>query len=514
MSKAYATAWSREITASRVMWAVAAAMLLLHLLSATNYGYFRDELYFLACSRHLAAGYVDMAPLIAWVTALVRVTLGQSLFAIHLLPSIAAAALVILAGKLTQQLGGSAKAVALSCLAILCSIIYLALYSLNSMNAFEPLLWTGCLYCVVLAIQRDQPRWWLLFGALAGLSLENKHSTLFFGAAVFLALLLTRERRFLASRWIWLGAALAALLFLPNVIWQIQHNFPTLEDLRNVSRMHKNVVLPPGQFLAQQVLIMNPANAVIWLAGLWWFFFSPTGKRYRIMGWTYVIFLGEMMALHGKNYYVAPIYPILFAGGAVAIEAWTSFRRRWMVPALGTLMVIIAALVGPTVMPILPPATLVSYMQRTHITPPKAEVAHNGLLPQVLGDRFGWPEIVDIVARGYFSLPPEERANTIIVASNYGEAGAIDLLGVQPGLPHAWSAHQNYFYWGPPPTQPANVIVLQDNRETLERECGSVEDLGTPSNPYEMAEEHTPIYLCRGLKLNLQEHWPTIKHWN
>ena len=157
MSKAYATAWSREITASRVMWAVAAAMLLLHLLSATNYGYFRDELYFLACSRHLAAGYVDMAPLIAWVTALVRVTLGQSLFAIHLLPSIAAAALVILIGKLTQQLGGSAKAVALSCLAILCSIIYLALYSLNSMNAFEPLLWTGCLYCVVLAIQHDQP---------------------------------------------------------------------------------------------------------------------------------------------------------------------------------------------------------------------------------------------------------------------------------------------------------------------------------------------------------------------
>ena len=170
------------------MWAIAVATLLLHLFTATNYGYFRDELYFLACSRHLAAGYVDMAPLIAWVTALVRVTLGQSLFAIHLLPSIAAAALVILTGKLTQQLGGGVRAVALSCLAILCAIIYLALYSLNSMNAFEPLLWTACLYCVVLAIQRDQPRWWLLFGAFAGLSLENKHSTLFFGAAVFAAL--------------------------------------------------------------------------------------------------------------------------------------------------------------------------------------------------------------------------------------------------------------------------------------------------------------------------------------
>src|SRR5256885_14177790 len=147
------------------------------------------------------------------------------------------------------QLGGSVKAVALSCLAILCSIIYLALYSLNSMNAFEPLFWTGCLYCVVLAMQRNDPRWWLLFGALAGLSLENKHSTLFFGAAVFLALLLTPARRFLASRWIWLGAGLAVLLFLPNAIWQVQHNFPTLEDLRNVSRMHKNVALSPGQFL-------------------------------------------------------------------------------------------------------------------------------------------------------------------------------------------------------------------------------------------------------------------------
>src|SRR5438067_11301529 len=173
-----------SVTSSRIMWAAAAVVLLLHLLTATNYGYFRDELYFLACSRHLAAGYVYIAPLIAWVAALVRVTLGQSLFAIHTVPALAAAALVILTGKLTQQLGGNAKAVALSCLAILCSIIYLALYSLNSMNAFEPLFWTGCLYCVVLAMQRNDPRWWLLFGALAGLSLENKHSTLFFGAAV------------------------------------------------------------------------------------------------------------------------------------------------------------------------------------------------------------------------------------------------------------------------------------------------------------------------------------------
>ncbi|HSA92831.1 MAG TPA: glycosyltransferase family 39 protein [Terriglobales bacterium] len=492
----------------------AAAKLLLHLGTASNYGYFRDELYFIAASDHLDWGYVDMAPMIAWVTRLMRLLLGDSLFAIHVLPALAGAGKIVLTGLIVRELGGRRFAIALACLAVMLAPVHVVVDSLLSMNTLEQLLWTACAYCVVLAIRREQPKYWLWFGALAGLGLETKHSMLFFGFAVFAGLLLTRERRVFRGKHIWIAGAIALLLFLPNVVWQVQHGYPTLEGLRNVQRQHKNVVFSPPQFLVEQVMLMLPTSAPLWVAGLWFYFFDKGGRRYRVLGWTYIVLLIQMMVLHGKPYYLAPIYPMLLAGGAVWVEELADGRRwRWLKPVSVALILPLGVVSLPAFLPLLPPEQAATYMDRMRLRPSKTEVGHLGALPQYFGDRFGWPEMVEAVARAYNALPPEERAQTGIFANNYGEAGAIDLLGRKYGLPKATSPHQNYFYWGPG-EQKRNYIVLQDEEEDLRKVCDSVEVVAVLDHPYAMEEERRPVHLCRGVRLNLKERWPSMKHWN
>src|SRR6266568_4381558 len=229
-----------------IIWFSAAA-LLIHLLTNRGYGYFRDELYYIACGQHLAFGYVDLPPLSALLVRLSRVLFGDSLFAIRLFPAVAGALNVALTGMIARELGGRAWAVALSCTASLCAVVFLAVGNFFSMNAFEPLFWMGAIYLLVRIINGGSPRLWLWFGVLVGLGLENKHSMAFFAAGICAALLLTPERRHLAQKWIWLGGLIAVALALPNVIWQIRHHWPTWELLRNIAQSNKNVVLTPAQ---------------------------------------------------------------------------------------------------------------------------------------------------------------------------------------------------------------------------------------------------------------------------
>jgi hypothetical protein len=367
---------------------------------------------------------------------------------------------------------------------------------------------------VVLAIGRGEPKYWLWFGALAGLGLETKHSFLFFGFGLFAGLLLTGERRAFREKHIWIAGALALALFLPNLIWQVQHDFPTLEGLRNVQREQKNVVFSPAGYVFQQIMMLLPTTALLWMAGLWFYFFDERGKRYRVLGWTYVVVLGLMIVLKGKPYYMGPLYPMLLAGGAVWFADLVDRRNwGWLKPVSVALMLPLGVVSAPAFLPVLPPEKAVAYMDRMRLRPSKTEVGHLGALPQYFGDRFGWPEMVEAVARTYNALPPEERAQTGIFANNYGEAGAIDLLGKKYGLPKATSPHQNYFYWGPG-EQKRNYIVLQDEEEDLREVCDSVEVVAVLDHPYAMEEERRPVHLCRGLRLNLKERWPRMKHWN
>ena len=496
--------------------AIAAVKLLVHVALAGRYGYFRDELYFLACGEHLDWGYVDHAPLVGLYAKLGRELFGESLAGIRFLPAVAGALKVVMTGLIARELGGRAYAAGLASLCVLLAPVYLGIDHLLSMNVFEPLFWMGCAYLLVLAINRDDARYFVPFGAVAGLGLMNKHSMVFFGGALVAGLLLTRHRRFLATPWFWLGGAVAALLFAPNLWWEYRHDWATLELLRNVQETGKNVVLSPLEFVGQQFLIMHPLSAPVWLAGLWYLLADREGRRYRPLGIAYFVALALMIAMHGKHYYLAPIYPMLFAAGGVAIERLTASipRLRWARVAVPAILLAGGLALAPIFVPVLPVESLIAYQRAIGFEVPKTEVGHTGPLPQYYGDQFGWPEMVEQVAAAYHALPPEERAKAGIYASNYGEAGAIDLFGPKYGLPPAISPHQNYFLWGPRDVTGEVLIVLQSEREELEEHFASVEAAGEVGHPYSMGDEHYTIFVCRGLRQPLSTLWPSLKHWN
>lgn len=506
--------WSRPEVI--VIVAFVAAKLAVHLIFNRGYGYFRDELYYLACGQHLAFGYVDQPPLTPLIGRLSRVLFGDSLSSIRLFPALAGGAKVALTAWVAHELGGRAWAIALAMAGALSAAVYLGIDNILSTNFLEPLFWTGCAYIVVRIVNGASPRLWLWFGVLAGLGLENKHSMVFFGLAVVVGLLLTPLRREFAHKWIWLGALIAFLVALPNVIWEAQHHWATYELLSNIAHSNKNVVNTPLEFIKQQIIIMNPATFPLWLGGLLWLFFAREGRRYAALGIAYIVVLIEMIVLHGKHYYLAPAYPMLFAAGGVALERFLhGASRAWLKPAAIAAMVTIAAIVAPTTMPILPPERLPGYMRAIHFEPPRAETSHTAALPQILADQFGWPEMVEQVARVYQQLPPADRAKAAIFAQDYGQAGAVDFFGPRFGLPHAISGHQNYFLWGPGSYNGDVIIVFDWPSDSNCHEFSSIQDFGQVHvSQWAMPwEQRVHLYVCRGLKMPVSQLWTQVKTW-
>ena len=493
-----------------VLVALCAAKLLLHLFtSVRHYGYFRDELYYLDMARHLDWGYVDAAPLIA-VYAKIALWMGGSLAALRILPALAGTALVALTMLIARELGGGRYAQFLAGLCILLCPAVLEVDSLLTMNAFEPLFWMGCIWVVARILRTGDSRLWLWFGVLAGLGLENKHSTLSFGFAFTIALLLTPYRREFARPWIWIAGAIAVALFLPNIVWQIRHHFPTIEDLANVRREGKNVVLGPLAFVKEQIFDLRPVLVPVGLLGLFWFL---RDRRWRLLGLTFVVFFVLMEVAHAKNYYVFPIYPMLLAGGAVVLDRWLENRPDWMRAGVVAIVVLGTLPAVPVSTWFLPPERLLAYENAIGMKPAKAEVHHESLLPQPVADQFGWPEMVREVAAIHNSLPPEERAQTGIWAGNYGEAGAINEFGRQYGLPRAYSRHQNHWYWGPPPQVYKNLIVIEWSLDDVRDNCTSFQAFDHYQR-FGMGEENTQIYLCRGVLFDIQKIWWHSHHWN
>jgi len=496
---------------------VSALELALHLPNPGGYGLFTDELYFLACGEHLSWGYVDMPPLTALQAWIVRHFLGDSMLAIRLIPALAGVGLVLLTGAIVRQLGGGRFAQALAAVAVLIAPFYLAVDSYLSMNSVEPLLWTGCVLILIRMIKTGDTRLWLWFGVIAGIGLENKDTMAMFGFALIVGLLMTPERRLMNSRWFLIGGMMAMLIFLPNLIWMVQHHFPHLEMLANIKRNRRNVALSPLGFFGQQVLGMQPVALPIWICGLWAFLFSAQGKPFRALGLAYVLAFLTLLLMEGRFYYLAPAYPMLLAGGTVAIERWlTSPRLRWMRPAYLGLLAVTGGITALVVLPLLPPKTYILYTHFIGISEPKFEHRQASALPQLLADRFGWPEMATAVAKVYNSLPPDERARTAIFGQNYGEAGAIDFYGPKLGLPKAISGHVNYWYWGPRDYTGETMIVLGDTPpEQLEQYYARVEARGSVGHPYAMASEHFTIYFCSEPKDGtLTQLWPKLKNWN
>jgi 4-amino-4-deoxy-L-arabinose transferase-like glycosyltransferase len=407
-----------------------------------GYGIFRDEFYYLVNAERLAWGYVDHPPLAPLLLSGVRVTLGESTLALRLLPALAGAGTVLLAGLTARRMGGTLAAQAIAALCVVAVPVYGVMFGFYSMNAFELLLWAGAAYVVVALLADDQPRLWLLFGLLAGIGLQNKHTFVVFAMGLALGLLLHRRSAF-GSRWLWLGGLLALVIFLPNLIWQMQHDWPTLEFYAGAAG--KNIASSPVDVLLDQLLAMNPGLLPVWLLGLVWLLRTRT---FRPLAWSYLLPLLLLMAFgSSRPDRLAPAYVPLFAAGAVSIEqlAW---RRawRWLPVAAIILALVSAMVVAPLGLPLLPPPATARYAEAFGLGSFEEGVTVE--LPQYFADRFGWPELTLTVAQVYRQLPLEEQEKAAIFISNYGEAGAIHFYGRAYGLPEPISGHNNYWLWG------------------------------------------------------------------
>ncbi len=505
---------------SAIVLGIACLAFLAQMLTAARYGYFRDELYYLDCARHLAWGYVDHPPLNVFIAWFERHTTGDSLYSLRLFPALAGGFTVWLAGRLARTLGAGAFGQAFAALAVLIAPGYLLFFHLLTMNAFEPLLWTAAAYIVVRILQTGNQKLWLWFGLLAGIGILNKWTMLFFGCGIAAGLVLTRERRALAHKWIWLGFATAMLIWLPNILWNAQHHWPFLELMGNVRSSGRDVVQPPIPFLIDQAFFMHPLTAPLWIAGAFWYFFGRdpgTGQRsrYRVLGWTWLFLTVCFIAAGGKTYYLWPVYPMLFAAGGVALDAWLSGRARVLRPLYGGALVLGGAFLAPITLPVLSPEGFIRYLQVSHVPLPEVEHQRTGpLRQQVYADMFGWDEMARETARAYANLPPEIRSKTAIVASGFGDAGAINFFGPKYGLPEAISGHQTYWFWGPREYTGESILLLGEDLERAQELCTNVDVVGHAYHPYSRGDEHFDIYWCHPLRWNLREIWPRAKHFD
>ena len=484
---------------------LAVAKLVLHLVFINGYGIFRDELYYVATSKHLSWCFVDFPPLAPALLRIVRMLFGDSLFAIRLLPAMAGAATVLLAALIARELGGGRFAQALAALAVFASSFYLVVDHIFNTNAFEPLFWMAGAWIAVRFVNTRDRRLWLWFGVVAGLGLMNKHSMLFFGLALAIALLLTRERSVFLDRRIWLGGAIAALIYAPALVWQALHGWPQLALLHNVEQ-GKNYMMGPAEFFVSQILLQNPATAPLWLGGLW-FLFTRAGKPYRVLAWTYLGVFVMLVALHGKAYYLAAAYPMLFAAGAVGFERLAAWTR----PVYAALLACAGIVFAPLMLPVLPVETYIRYANFLGIREVKMENHKQGRLPQLYADMFGWREMAAEVARVVHTLPPEDQSRAVVFARNYGEAGALQYYGPQYGMPPVICPHVHYWIWGPGDHEPEVLIVIGGNPADAHKVYAQVELMGRIANQYAMPYENQPIWVCRKRYASLLAHWPALR---
>ena len=473
--------------------------------------YFRDELYFIVCGERLDWGYVDQPPLIPLIAATMHRLFPDSLVMLRLVPALAHAATVALAAETARIIGGDRWAQGMAGLATLMAGVLLGIGTLVTTNALEPLAWTGCGYMLIRIVREGDRRWWYAVGAVAGAALLAKYEIASWLIALGLGLLATPARRVLARPDPYLTVVLAGLIVLPNILWQGAHGWPFLEIARNAAES-KNVALSPLAYLQAQMMMLNPGTAPLWLAGFVAFAIWRPLADLRWVAIAFAVLIAAMLALHGRDYYSAGAYPLLFAGGGAALEAWIAWRAaRWSCTGAIVLLGLIAL---PFALPILPIERFARYQDALGIAPQSSEHRALGRLPLYYADMFAWRELAAEVGRIYAALPPEEQARTVFLARNYGEAAAIDVFGETMPLPPSVSGHNNYFLWGPRGHDGSVVIRLGGNRDQLLKAYATVEPAGTVDNFWAMPDERgLTLWLCRGRKVPLDQDWPSFKHY-
>jgi hypothetical protein len=501
-------------------WALPGALVLLvpalvnlvvHLFFVTGYGLHLDELYYLACSNHIDWGYVDHPPLSIVLLHLQRWISGDSMLSLHFLPALCGFFTVILTGLIAREMGAGLPGQLLSEICALVAPVYLAVDHYFSMNAFDVLFWLLALYLIVRLIDGGSPKLWVLFGVVVGAGFENKVSVLFLCFGLGVGLMLTAQRRILLTGWVWIGALVASVLMLPNIIWQIAHDWPTLEWIAN-ARAHKMIAMPLPAYLFEEIMLMQPLTLLVWGTGLIALLVYPALGRYRSLGWCYIAVLALFVVQGGKPYYLAPVYPVLFAAGSIAFERW--FSRRWVLIVLCAVVFAGGVMTAPLGMPLLPVESFIHYQSAMGIRPSSGERGAEGKLPSFFASMFGWENLVAVVDSVYRGLPPGDQAKCGIFCPNYAVAGAVDFYGRKYGLPAALSGHNNYWLWGTRGYTGEVMIVIGGDAESLKDYFGEVTERGRFINEYvQPMHNNLPVFVVRRPNLPLPQMWQRVKNY-
>jgi 4-amino-4-deoxy-L-arabinose transferase-like glycosyltransferase len=479
------------------------------------YGYLSDEFYYLECARRLAWGYVDHPPLSIALLRLVRATLGDSLLALRLLPTLAHCGAVALVALLARELGGGRAAQRLAALAALVSPLYLGVTDFYSMNAFEPALWAAAALLLARIANGADPRTWLLLGLVLGLGLLNKISMLWLGVGLAVGLAATPERRWLATPWPWLAALLAFALFSPYLLWQAQHGWPLFEFMEN-ARTQKMVVKPPATFVAEQLLVMNPVVVPLWAAGLVHYFASGEGRRQQLLGWIWIGAFALLMASGAvRANYLGPAYTVLLPAGGVAFERLARRRHwRWLPAGAASLFLVGGAALAPMAISLLPPERFAAYQRTIGVTAPVDQKEDLGPMPLHFGLRFGWAEIRAGVAKAVASLSPEERERAVVLGGWFGDTGMVNFYGTRDGFPPAIGGHNNYWLWGPGEATGEVVIAVAETDDDLRRWFEDVREVAEVDCLYCLPDvARLRVFVCRQPRLPISDWWPEVKNY-
>lgn len=492
---------------------------LAHAATSWRYGYFRDELYFIACAKHPAWGYVDQPPLVAFA-AWLSSPFNYNLVALRILPVLSAAITVWLAARIARELGGGPFAQASAAVATLLVPAYLLLGNVLTTTSFEPLSWTLLAYALIRLVRTGDGRYWLGAGAAFAFGMYGKYSMLLLAASFFIGLLCTRERRIFMTPWFAAGAALGLVLISPNVAWQAAHGWPFAQvvsgDFQHrhafntgLQLEYRNLVQNGVAFILEQLLYASPFCVPLWLAGLATFSFSKRMRDLRFIAVTYLVLLVFAIWLEAKGYYIIGIYAVLIAGGSVEAErVLKSVRARTIASAAflaGTVPFV------PLALPVLSIDSFIAYSQALHLTGQNGTPAR--VIQPIYAEEFGWDELAQHVAAVYNALPPAQRARTGIFADTYADASALALYGPKYGLPPVISAQNTYYLWGTHGYDGQTLIVVGASQADLVRTLYRKMTLvATYGNPYKwIVEGPAPIYICTDPVAPLAQLWPRLK---
>lgn len=492
---------------------LAGMKLILHLVFNNGYGYFRDEFYYIECAKRLAWGYVDHPPLSMLISRISLELLGDSLRAIRFLPAVAGSALVFVSALIVMMLGGGRYAVLITGLGLIAAPVVLIIGNFLSMNIYDLLLIAVWFYYVIRLLKNENLRDWYCIGAVTGLALLNKYTLIFYLVFLLLILLAGKQRTLLRSKEFGFAVLIAALMLLPHLIWQIQNGFPTLEFMRNAA-LYKNADLSVSDFVSEVILEINPLNALLLLTSLILVITDTELRRYQPLLFGFIAVSVFFMIAGGRPYYLTGYLGGLLPLGAVLTErALKGVWKKTVLYIHPALLLIGGAVMLPIALPVLPPEGLVAYTKQLGIELTAQENAELGPLPQYHADMFGWEELTREVAKAYNSLTVEEKKRTVVFGQNYGEAGAVSVLGKKYGLPPAISSHNNYYLWGPG-SQNLDIVIIIGGDEN-EKYFDSVVVSGVSDHPFAMPEERNrTIYIGRGFRYDITKVWGSLKNFN